>query len=171
MWARLLVPHDFSVCADRALGLAARLAPIHGARVTLLHVCKLPPNVAADALIVPPGGGPQVRADDFVTHGTRQRLEALAAPARAAGVEVDILATASGSGDLTGEILHAASRVDADVLIVGTHGRTGLAHLLIGSVAEAILRRAEIPVITVRAGGPDSRPTLEESALEDESDG
>lgn len=139
--------------------------------MTLLHVCKLPPNVAADALIVPPGGGPQVRADDFVTRGSVLRLEALAAGPRAAGVEVDVLATASRSGDLPAEILDAVGRVGADLLVVGTHGRTGLAHLILGSVAEAVLRRSTIPVLTVRADAPDSRPTLEESALEDESDG
>ena len=55
MWKKLLVPHDFSPCAARALGLAVDLARVHGAELVLVHVSELPANLAPEALVIPPG--------------------------------------------------------------------------------------------------------------------
>jgi nucleotide-binding universal stress UspA family protein len=56
-------------------------------------------------------------------------------------------------GDTFQEILGAAKELESDVIVMGTHGRTGLAHLLIGSVAEKVVRKSPIPVMTVRGEG------------------
>ena len=149
MWKKLLVPHDFSPCAERALRTAAGLAKVHGASLALVHVSNLPENL-------PP------------THGARERLEEIAAPLRREGFSV---ATFAVTGKVTEQIVTLARHVEADALVVGTHGRRGLSHLLLGSVAESLVRVATVPVVCVRTSAPDAAPTREESAAEDELSG
>lgn len=165
MWKKLLVPHDFSACADRALRLAARLAAAHGASLTVLHVSDLPANLSPDALISVPGEGQAVRIDEYTTRGARQRLEALAEPLRKEGFPVEVVAT---TGDVAAEILSVADVRAVDAIVVGTHGRQGLAHLLLGSVAEKLVRYSPIPVVTVRSKAPEAELTREEATAEDE---
>jgi nucleotide-binding universal stress UspA family protein len=75
------------------------------------------------------------------------------------------------TGEIADEILAAAQDLEADVLVVGTHGRTGLAHLVLGSIAEKVVRRAAVPVVTVRSLSPEAEPTKEERDAEDELTG
>jgi nucleotide-binding universal stress UspA family protein len=171
MWQKLLVPHDFSACAGAALGLAAKLARVHRASLVLLHVSPVPTNVPRDALITPPSGGAPMTVAEYATHGAEASLQKLARPLRDGGLAVEVVARASESADISAEILTAAAELGVDALVVGTHGRTGLSHLLLGSVAERVLRRATVPVVTVRAPAPESGPTLEERDLEDETAG
>lgn len=165
MWKKLLVPHDFSPCAERALRTAAGLAKVHGAALALVHVSSLPENLPAGAIISPADSDGPLRVDDYTTHGARQRLEAIAAPLRREGLAV---ATFAVTGKVTEQIVTLARQVEADALVVGTHGRTGLSHLLLGSVAESLVRVATVPVVCVRTSAPDASPTREESAAEDE---
>jgi nucleotide-binding universal stress UspA family protein len=165
MWKRLLVPCDFSACADAALALAIELARTHGAELSLLHVSDLPPNLEADARITSPDGAASMRVADYVTRGAATRLEAVAKPAREAGLRVSVRAV---TGDVATEILRTADEQAASALVIGTHGRTGLSHLLLGSVAEKVVRAAKVPVVTVRLPGPEARATEEERAAEDE---
>jgi len=168
MWKHLLVPVDFSECGERAIALAVGLAKCHGAKLTLVHVSPLPPNLPPTALVTPrPGAGP-MRIDEYTTHGALERLHALAAPLRKRGLELRTLALTAPSGDVAGELLGVAAELGADALVVGTHGRTGLSHLLLGSVAEKIIRRASVPVITIRSHSPEAQPTREEREAEDE---
>ena len=152
MWKTLLVPHDFSACGDAALALAAQLAREHRAEVVLVHVSELPPNAPRDA-------------DEAIVRGVSRRLEELAAPLRASGLSV---ATRARIGEVHREILSNARDDEASALVMGTHGRNGLAHALLGSVTEKVLRRSPIPVVIVRNPSGVPHPTAEETAAEDE---
>lgn len=152
MWKTLLVPHDFSSCASAALDMAAKLARVHGAALVLVHVSDLPPNVPEDA-------------HEEVVHGASRRLEGLAAPLRDDGLTVG---TRARIGDVCRQILSLALEEDASAIVMATHGRQGLARAFLGSVAENVVRRSPIPVVTVRVPGPAAEPTAEEIAAQDE---
>jgi nucleotide-binding universal stress UspA family protein len=149
-WRTLLVPHDYSPCADRALELACQLATLHGAKLVLLHVTHLPPGVTADALLTDPATGTMQRVDDHTRAQALRELDERAAAPRGLGLAVELRAAV---GDIPTEVLRAAREVGADLLVMGTHGRTGLAHLLVGSITEKVLRESPVPVLTVRAVG------------------
>lgn len=168
MWKHLLVPIDFSECATRALELGLSLAERDRATVTLVHVSPLPPNLPPDALVTPPGATGPMRIDEYTTRGVRQRLDAIAAPLRDRGIDIRTLAVAAPSGDVADELLRVVTEVGAEAIVVGTHGRTGLAHLLLGSVAEKVIRRATVPVVTIRSQAPEAKLTREERVAEDE---
>jgi nucleotide-binding universal stress UspA family protein len=165
MWTKLLVPHDFSLCAARALETAAELAKIHGSELVLVHVSDLPANLAPDMLVAPTKALGLVRVDDYTTRGAVQQLEQIAEPLRRQGIPVVTQAT---TGDVVEQILAIADRARADALVMGTHGRSGLPHLLQGSVTERVLRAASVPVVCVRVPGPLASRTNEERDIEDE---
>jgi universal stress protein A len=156
-WKTLLVPHDYSPCADRAVALAADLARHHGARIVLAHVTDLH-GLTADALVPDRESGQMVRADAYARAEATRELERRADSLRAAELPVDI---AIGFGDVADQILELAGETKADVIVMGTHGRTGLAHMLIGSMTEKVLRRASVPVLTVRDRDEVRRTTSE----------
>lgn len=164
-WKRLLVPHDFSACAAQALALAADLAEQHGARITVMHATELPENLDAGTRVKPPGEAEPVRADVYTLRGARARIDELLEPLRARGLDVRSVAVV---GDVSEAILETARAVGADAIVMGTHGRRGLSHLLLGSIAEKIVRHASVPVVTTRLPSPEIAHTVEERALEDE---
>lgn len=135
---RILVPHDFSESADVALELAADLAASQGSRLAVLHVAEPfhpPPEVITwlrQAQI-----GPQLK----------RLREVVAARIGRRRVPVECRVVV---GYPINAILEAAK--DVDLIVMATQGRTGLPHLLIGSVAERVVRHATKPVLTVRAG-------------------
>ena len=165
MWKSILVPHDFSPCADRALHLAVELAKVHHAEITLLHVSDLPDDLTGDTVVEPPGEGSSLVVADYATRGALRRLDMIAEPLRREG---RLVQTKAVTGTCADEILSAAQELGTDVLVVGTHGRTGLSHFWLGSVAEELVRRATIPVLTVRFPSPQVEPTIEERDAEDE---
>ena len=165
MWKKLLVPHDFSPCAEHALLTAIELAKLHGSELVLVHVSELPANLPLDTLVTPVSGSETLRADEYTTRGARQQLDAIAEPLRRAGFALSTLAV---TGDVAERILALATDVGADALVIGTHGRKGLSHLLLGSVAEKVVRGAPVPVVCVRTPAREATPTREESDLEDE---
>ncbi len=149
LWKTLLVPHDFSPGADRALVEAAALARHHGARIVLVHVTHLPPGLHADSLLADPRSetGEMIRVDAYARVNAITKLDALASPLRADGVTVD---THAVIGDVSDQILDAAKDLGADLIVMATHGRTGLAHFFLGSMTEKVLRQSTVPVLTVR---------------------
>lgn len=165
MWKTLLVPHDFSPCAARALRTAVDLAKVHGAELTLVHVSELPVNLPPSTLVTPGNTDRPLRVDDYTKRGALQQLEAIAEPLRREGLTVRTMAV---TGDVADEIIDVAKQVSAEALVVGTHGRTGLSHLLLGSVAEKVVRGASVPVACVRTDAPEARSTREERDAEDE---
>jgi nucleotide-binding universal stress UspA family protein len=139
---RILVPTDFSEPAHEALDLAIAYAQKFGARLTLMHAHELPTYVFPDAVMPVT---PQVVAQ--IEQTAKEELERLAVKVRAAGVPVDTISTV---GPNDAEICRFAEELGIDLIIMGTHGRTGLRHALLGSVAEKVVRRSPCPVLTVR---------------------
>jgi nucleotide-binding universal stress UspA family protein len=140
---RILCPVDFSDPAREALHFAAELARQFNASMTLLHVYHPPGYTLPEGIVLP---GPEALASLF-EHIDRTlaewRNEALARGAP----EVD---TATAQGSPWHEIVECARRRDFHMIVVGTHGHTGLRHLLLGSVADRVVRQAPCPVLTVR---------------------
>lgn len=135
-----LVPHDFSDDAEAALGTAVELARRLGARLHLLHVYQQPVDVLSPyGVAIPPNVGPELRA------AAERRLQKIAA--RISGVPTEVHVA---EGPPAPVIAEQARLLAADLLVMGTHGRTGLRHLLLGSVAERTMRTARCPVLTVK---------------------
>jgi nucleotide-binding universal stress UspA family protein len=168
MWKNILVPHDFSPCAERALGLAAELAKAQEAALWLLHVTELPENLARDTPVQSSNEKVLVPLGEYARSGAARRLEGIAEPLRRQGLSV---ATKAVLGTRTEAILRVAHELRSDLIVVGTHGRTGLSHMWLGSVAEKLVRFAPVPVLTVRAESPEAEPTSEERQAEDELTG
>jgi nucleotide-binding universal stress UspA family protein len=148
----ILCPIDFSESARRAFDQAVAIARWSGARVTVLHVASPAAVTAAapDAHLVTPGG-PMPADRDRLLVEVRRFIEA---PSVAGGV-VDVLLR---EGPPAGEILDQVTALRPDLLVMGTHGRSGLQRLLLGSVAEHVLHAATCPVLTVPPRQPDAVP-------------
>jgi nucleotide-binding universal stress UspA family protein len=138
LFRRILVPHDFSPQATVALKAAARLAKQHRGKLTVLHVV-VPFYLPAD---VPFG---MAAPGDLVVE-QRRHLERLVA--KTVGRNGPRVSVRVEIGDAPQRIIDAARR--ADSIVMATSGRTGLAHFLIGSVAEKVVRHAAVPVLTLR---------------------
>ncbi len=147
MWKTILVPHDFSSCANQASALARDVAKIHGARLVLLHVAELPAMLGPTATVVPDEGGAPISVRDYALRSSEARLDDLAARLRVDGVEVS---TVAALGNAATEIADCATREQVDLIVMGTNGRTGLAHVVLGSVTERVVRHSTVPVLTVR---------------------
>jgi nucleotide-binding universal stress UspA family protein len=141
-----LVPLDFSSYAEHALDSAIALAQKLQARVTLLHVIQPPAVVNVAGGIWPSSTFLQ----DLEAAVTRD-LEGYRARVTAAGLAGEIAVV---QGVPFQEILDTAKARQVDLIIMGTHGRTGLSHVLLGSVAEKVVRLAPCPVLIARQPTP-----------------
>ncbi len=160
-FTHVLVATDFSEPAAHALGYAIEEATLHRARVTLLHV--LPPGTGTDVYYV---SGPQPQGRVETIAGGR-----FSAPAPSESTVVrddpseqvltqlhDLVPDTfrgtwqveTAAGHPADTIVRVAEERNADLIVMGTHGRTGLQHVLLGSVAERVVRLAPCPVLTVR---------------------
>src|SRR5512138_203190 len=142
IWKRICCAVDFSEPSWIAMEQAADLAGGLRAGLTLVHV--LPPAVTAptDVLVAVPG------IEEAETRRAEETLEVWRSDAEARAriaVRARVLL-----GDPAGELARFVDEEACDLLVVGTHGRTGLSRLLLGSVAERVLRRAPVPVLVVR---------------------
>lgn len=140
---KILWPTDFSECSQHALAVACEIAARYGAELHLLNVLQ-----DLDA-IAPEGGGGFALFEDWLPklrELAEQKLAELPGPA-GAGLKV-VRATRPGAP--INEVLKYADEIKADLIVIGTHGRTGLLHLLMGSVAENIVRYSPHSVLTVR---------------------
>ena len=139
---RILVPIDFSECSRKALQYAIPLAHQFGARLRLLHV--LPINYFVGSEFGPvdfPIPETQWRA------ASEKELEAFARRILGADMPCDLEVR---QGQPMAEITACAAETEADLIVLSTHGRTGLRHVLVGSVAENVVRYARCPVLVVR---------------------
>jgi nucleotide-binding universal stress UspA family protein len=134
----ILHPTDFSTRSKSAFDLACALARDYEARVVVLHV-KPPRMMGGEvhALITTP---------EEIDTELRAELDKLR-PADDEPIKIERFLK---QGDPTTEILHSAKDIACDIIVMGSHGRTGLARLLMGSVAEGVSRRAHCPVLTVK---------------------
>jgi universal stress protein A len=145
IWKTILVPHDFSSAANHAAAVARDEAKTHGARIVLVHVIDLPYQIAGDQAFVP-GETENMSVRDYVGRGAEKHLDDIAARLAKDGVTPTKIIRYGRAHD---EIVKCAEEQKADLIVMGTHGRTGLAHLLVGSVTERVVRTSKVPVLTV----------------------
>jgi nucleotide-binding universal stress UspA family protein len=142
-WKRILCPIDFSDASRAALEAAAEVAKRYGAKVALFHAYPVPGYTFPDGSFV----ASSKMLDELSEQAQRHLVEwkAIAEGLGIASVEI-----ATAIGEPAHEILAFAKEHQADLLVLGTHGRTGIQHALMGSVAERVVRRSTCPVLTVR---------------------
>jgi nucleotide-binding universal stress UspA family protein len=151
---RILVPVDFSPPSDRAVRYATTLANKFGARVSLLHVVEDPFVTGAwqaEAFIA---NVPELLTELMM--GARTHLGEMKEELATHGFIVD---TAVITGPPARAIVDHAAAGHFDLIVMGTHGRTGLSHALLGSVAERVVQKAACPVLTVREASPAAAKT------------
>jgi nucleotide-binding universal stress UspA family protein len=141
----ILLPTDFSECARRAVPAAADLARLLGARVICLHVVEP---------VVPPVGWTPMAgtlpAADFgeqLDELAERELPAFSGGEEFEGLDVEELVA---HGEPAAEIVRAARERGAGLIVISSHGRTGLGRILFGSTAEAVVRHAHCPVLVVK---------------------
>jgi nucleotide-binding universal stress UspA family protein len=150
LFRRVLVPYDFSRYATQALRTAAGLARASGGRLVVLHA--IPPLYRFAG--IPPGDFPPPAVSSWLVAEQQQRLERVVA--REVGgrgrraVECRVVVAEPFQA-----IMRAAG--EATAIVMGTLGLTGLARLVLGSVAEKVVRHSPVPVLTVRPGVPAER--------------
>ncbi|UCC82744.1 MAG: universal stress protein [Gemmatimonadota bacterium] len=141
---RIVVPVDFSVHAKLALAYAVQLSDAYGAQLHLLHV--------VDEVIYPDFYPPVIPSGGSITDELRdqslQRMKTLLS-----GFEGTDAAVHVRAGRAAPEIADFAQDRDADLIVIASHGLTGISHVLLGSVTEQLVRRAPCPVFTVKGFG------------------
>ena len=140
---KILVPVDFSTHSAEALRMAADLARRYEASLELLHVFQTLTYALPEGYVLPSSEEIAKIMDQF-------QLQLDAAKRSALDLGAPAVDTALLQGGVATEIVRFAKDRACDLIVMGTHGRTGVKHLLIGSVAEYIVRVAPCPVLTVR---------------------
>lgn len=143
MYKRILVPIDGSRTSTHGLKEALQLANDSKARMKLLHV------VDQSVLALTPEMSAANIVDSLITAGEKTLKGARALAARQ-GVKVETAMPESLSGRVADVILDEARKWRADLIVMGTHGRRGISHMLLGSDAEAVVRSSPVPVLLVR---------------------
>ena len=143
----ILVPLDFSDCSLGVVRSAAALASPLGARLVLHHAVEAPGGLGSKTLVTPSPGAEPVPVGQHLLASAEARMPVYLEAATAEGVSAEHRIT---EGRPLDTILQAADATGADMIVMGTHARTGLNRLLLGSVAEGVVRQAEIPVVTLR---------------------
>ncbi len=139
---RIRVPLDFSESAGSILAWAGHLAEEHGSAVMLLHVYHLPVEFQQlEGAYLPPDFWANVKSE------AEQKLEEHAVSLRQAGVTVECYVR---EGYPATVIVEEADALRSDLIVIGTHGHSGLKHLLLGSIAERVVQKAPCPVLTVK---------------------
>jgi nucleotide-binding universal stress UspA family protein len=139
---RIVAATDLSAASDHALDFAANLASTLDAKLSIVHALEVPYPYPVP---LPPG----------VPEDLRTRLEKRCAELRAHVRDVQVVVREGGTP--WSEIVAFAEETGADLIVVGTHGRRGVTHLLLGSVAERVIRLSPVPVITVPSTADASR--------------
>jgi len=138
----ILAPTDFSASAIQAVTAAFELAQTFGAKLSLLHVIEVPAYAIEVALPL-----------EALERDARRELALLLPEAEAAYMDVTRLVDV---GVPYQKIVETATAEQVDLIVMATHGRTGLVHLVLGSVAERIVRLAPCPVLTIRSSGANT---------------
>jgi nucleotide-binding universal stress UspA family protein len=140
----ILVPLDFSEHADAVLEWAAHLAKEHGSRIILFHAYHLPVEFQQlEGAYLPPDFWANVKAE------AEESLDRYAEDLRKRGVEVEAVVA---EGYAATAIVDEVEKQNADLIVIGTHGLSGLKHLLLGSIAERVVQKAPCAVLTVKTG-------------------
>jgi nucleotide-binding universal stress UspA family protein len=151
---QILCPTDFSDFSRRALDHAVALARWYGASITALHVIPPIPSLLP---LTPTYGNPIVFTPEDVAQFERHVVDFAKESNAPRLVQPVVL-----QGGVTEEIVRVAEALPADLLVMGTHGRSGFDRLMLGSVTERMLRKAPCPLLTVPAAAPDAVPGVGE---------
>lgn len=135
----ILVPIDFSPHSEQALDYACEIAGKLGATVSMVHAIATLPSALQVAL-----------TEDIIENLVKAHTEGLEKLAAARAGTASFGKLTVDVGDPRDLIVATARGVDADLIVMGTHGRRGLSRVVMGSVAEDVIRHAECPVLTVR---------------------
>jgi nucleotide-binding universal stress UspA family protein len=145
VFLRILSPVDFHENSLAALEYAAQFARQYDATVYLLHVIPTDElHLHREVYRPTEGGGADIRWAEKVS---KENLQAIAQKHLSGGIRHEILTRV---GDAAKSILETAEEVGAELIVMATHGRTGIAHFFLGSVAEQVVREAPCPVLTIR---------------------
>lgn len=162
---RILLATDFSPCSQGAVRHALSLALALSAEVAILHAIDLPAGMSPGVAIHPDhpddGDSPALSVGDYVGGAARRSLRELIALFQEVGVKATALVE---FGPVAEVICAKAQEVGAGLVVVGTHGRSGLRRMILGSIAERLVRTCQVPVLTVRHEAEDSLPEEEEQA-------
>ncbi len=134
---KVLCAVDFSPSTTLTIETARQIADANKGTVILFHVVPMPIEAIGQPLIIEPLGGAEEDA--------RKRLNRIASERLSHAYEIVVV-----TGDPAGAIIDAAQEQAADLIVMATHGRTGLSHFFLGSVAERVVRESSVPVMTVR---------------------
>jgi universal stress protein A len=143
---RILVPTDFSEYSDKALAAAQDIAKCFNAKIDVLHVVDEGLHECADQYCIDPAIMNKVREAGI--RGSQEKMQAEADRVKQDGVETEF---SIRQGTPYDEILKEQQEKQIDLIVIATHGRTGLLSHLIGSVAEKVSRSARCPVLLVRS--------------------
>lgn len=139
----ILLPTDFSEHSRAAASLAGSLASASSGRIILVHVGESPAAALTGPL------GPASAAHVALPQDMQPQLDQFPIPTASAQVRVERRLEQGNAAEV---VLRVAQEVQPDLIVLGSHGRTGLRRLLMGSVAETVLRKASCPVLIVKAG-------------------
>lgn len=146
----ILAPIDFSPHSAQALRLAANIARQNSAMLTLVNVLD-----PLDYAVAEGESWPTERRQASFSESERSLAKA---KAEAESIGAPFVQTQAIEGGVTASIFDLATRIGADLIVIGTHGRTGLGRAVLGSIAEAVVRKAPCPVLTVKLGrGQETR--------------
>lgn len=151
-WKTILVPHDFSSSANHAAAIARDESKAHGSKLVLLHVLQMSTHIEAEAVIMPMPDAAPIKLRDYAVSQAEAHLADLVSRLAKDGVEATSFLRI---GNPVEEILKFADENAIDLIVMGTHGRSGIEHLLAGSVTERVVRTSKCPVLTIRH--PDKR--------------
>jgi nucleotide-binding universal stress UspA family protein len=149
VFKKIVVPLDGSAPSEAAATLAISIGRDQGAHLVFLNVCEVARIVAM--LSSPTVGVDPSTALEAEREIGRAALERAAAAAKRGGVSHETTQRDGGSSDT---VLAVADAVRADLIVIGSHGRGGIARAIIGSVAEAVMRHAKIPVLITHVAAP-----------------
>jgi nucleotide-binding universal stress UspA family protein len=142
---KVLLPTDFSSCANYALSYAASIARATGATIICVHVVEpIVPAVGYTGLAEPM---PMADISEQLEDSAERQLPQLAECEEFNGLDVEEVIV---HGDAAAEIVRVAGEREVDLIVVSSHGRTGLGRILFGSTAEAVVRHASCPVLVVK---------------------
>jgi nucleotide-binding universal stress UspA family protein len=142
---RILLPTDFSGCANYALPFAAAIARATGATIICVHVVEpIAPAVGYSGLAEPM---PIADISEQLENSAERELPQFAECEDFSGLDVEEVIV---HGDAAAEIVRVAGEHEVDLIVVSSHGRTGLGRIIFGSTAEAVVRHASCPVLVVK---------------------
>lgn len=151
LFRKVLCAVDFSPSTKMTIEMARQIAEANKGTVILFHVVPMPIEAIGQPLMVEPIAGAE---DD-----ARKRINRIASESLSHSYEILVV-----TGDPASSIIESAREQNADLIVMATHGRTGISHFFLGSVAERVVRESSVPVMTVRAPSQKHR-LLSESVV------